>query len=110
MRRLELERGYVPNAFAILSDRPVRREPAHTRDVINRHPRPLVLIEECGANLILTFDIGLIVGKQKVRIVVEQTVSQRAEQITVTARELAGENTVDDLAQGGVRLVDVVWW
>jgi hypothetical protein len=54
-----------------------------------------------ASHVVLIVDIGLIVSKQQVRIVVRQTVDQWAEQIAITALELAGEDAIDDFVESG---------
>ena len=71
-------RGDMPDVAAVVADRAIRGESAHSRAVENRHPRPVALISICLADALLTFDVALIVGQQHVVVARQQRLDQRA--------------------------------
>src|SRR4029450_6887534 len=55
-----------PDAFAVITNRAVRRELAPSRGVRDRHPSPRLRLAPERAYAFLLFDVGLIISKQQI--------------------------------------------
>ena len=96
----------MPDVLAVLADRAVGGELPHPRGIEDRHSGPLLLVAIGFAYPVLAVDVGLVVGKQQVWIVIEQLVQQRTEEVAIAMRELPGAEAVDDFAEEGIGFVD----
>jgi hypothetical protein len=89
----------VPNLAAIVIDGAVGRKGSHTRRIEDRHPNPSYLILVGLGHPILTTNVRLIVGEQKIGVLMEERIEQRTEKFAVPTRELAGIERIDHTAQ-----------
>src|SRR5947209_6693346 len=63
---LSRHRRGLPDLGRILADGPIRGEFPHLRDVQDRHPRPLVLVEERLAHARLAVEIRLEIREEQI--------------------------------------------
>ena len=95
----------LPDVGAVVADGAVRGEFADARHVQHGHARPVRGVAEGLIDAILAIDVGLVIGKKHVGIVVEQRLHEGVEETAVTVREFAAGESVDDLAQFRVGFV-----
>ena len=75
-------RAYLPDFVAVLSNRAIGRELAHSRRVEDRHSCPGILIPVGLADAVLTVHVRLIIGEQQVLVMLEQGIDERFEHFT----------------------------
>src|SRR5687768_15969224 len=88
----------VPDVAAVIPDRAIGREVPHARHVEDAHARPFAGIGICVPDALLTLDICLVVREHQERIVPEERIHERLEQVGLLGRELARRNLVERLA------------
>ena len=68
----------VPHAVAVVADRAVRGELSHARCVEDRLARPRLRVAPERAHSLLRFDVGLVIGEEQERIMIEEILDDRA--------------------------------
>src|SRR5208337_1645838 len=71
------------------------------------HPGPGFLIPVSFGHLIVTIDVGLIVRKKEIRVLIEKRIEQRMEESGISVGELAGIERIYRTAQSGDRFIKV---
>src|SRR5512135_479765 len=91
-----------PDVLAILPHGAVGRKEAAARGVEDGLARPASGVAISPIDGILLRDERGVIHRNQIRIRLEQVVHDRAEEIFVAAREVAGSDLIDGLLQSGV--------